>query len=79
MEIRKFNFKSKGRREGSCGVLDTFSSSFTFDCVICFEKYIDGEVMVEVEFISGGYEVYRLVEVYRIYKDRVSCFFFIVL
>lgn len=45
METRKFNSKSKGRREGSCGALDTLSSSSTSDCAICLEKYIDGEVM----------------------------------
>jgi len=43
METRKFNSKSKGRREGSCGALDTLSSSSTSDCAICLEKYIDGE------------------------------------
>lgn len=47
METRKFNSKSKGRREGSCGALDTLSSSSTSDCAICLEKYIDGEVMAE--------------------------------
>eukprot|EP00073_Rattus_norvegicus_P052655 XP_017455039.1 PREDICTED: LOW QUALITY PROTEIN: E3 ubiquitin-protein ligase ZNRF3 isoform X1 [Rattus norvegicus] len=43
METRKFNSKSKGRREGSCGALDTLSSGSTSDCAICLEKYIDGE------------------------------------
>ncbi|XP_006890585.1 PREDICTED: E3 ubiquitin-protein ligase ZNRF3 [Elephantulus edwardii] len=43
METRKFNSKSKGRRDGSCGALDTLSSSSTSDCAICLEKYIDGE------------------------------------
>ncbi|XP_004690923.1 PREDICTED: E3 ubiquitin-protein ligase ZNRF3 [Condylura cristata] len=43
METRKFNSKSKGHREGSCGALDTLSSSSTSDCAICLEKYIDGE------------------------------------
>uniref|UniRef100_H0VPK6 E3 ubiquitin-protein ligase ZNRF3 n=1 Tax=Cavia porcellus TaxID=10141 RepID=H0VPK6_CAVPO len=43
METRKFNSKSKGRREGSCGALDTLSSSSTSDCAICLEKYTDGE------------------------------------
>ncbi|XP_040859449.1 E3 ubiquitin-protein ligase ZNRF3 [Ochotona curzoniae] len=43
METRKFNSKSKGRREGSCGALDTLSSSSTSDCAICLERYIDGE------------------------------------
>ncbi|XP_007946147.1 E3 ubiquitin-protein ligase ZNRF3 [Orycteropus afer afer] len=43
METRKFNSKSKGRREGSCGALDTLSSSSTSDCAICLEKYMDGE------------------------------------
>ncbi|KAM5237665.1 E3 ubiquitin-protein ligase ZNRF3 [Ctenodactylus gundi] len=43
METRKFNSKNKGRREGSCGALDTLSSSSTSDCAICLEKYIDGE------------------------------------
>nr|XP_044988479.1 E3 ubiquitin-protein ligase ZNRF3 isoform X2 [Jaculus jaculus] len=43
METRKFNSKSKGRREGSCGALDTLSSSSTSDCAICLEKYVDGE------------------------------------
>lgn len=49
METRKFNSKSKGRREGSCGALDTLSSSSTSDCAICLEKYIDGEVMAEAD------------------------------
>lgn len=44
METRKFKSKSKGHREGSCGALDTLSSSSTSDCAICLEKYIDGEV-----------------------------------
>ncbi|XP_076208916.1 E3 ubiquitin-protein ligase ZNRF3 isoform X2 [Aptenodytes patagonicus] len=43
METRKFKSKSKGHREGSCGALDTLSSSSTSDCAICLEKYIDGE------------------------------------
>lgn len=47
METRKFNSKSKGRREGSCGALDTLSSGSTSDCAICLEKYIDGEVAAE--------------------------------
>lgn len=47
METRKFNSKNKGRREGSCGALDTLSSSSTSDCAICLEKYIDGEVTAE--------------------------------
>lgn len=43
METRKFKSKGKGHREGSCGALDTLSSSSTSDCAICLEKYIDGE------------------------------------
>ncbi|XP_050779992.1 E3 ubiquitin-protein ligase ZNRF3 isoform X3 [Gopherus flavomarginatus] len=43
METRKFKSKNKGHREGSCGALDTLSSSSTSDCAICLEKYIDGE------------------------------------
>ncbi|XP_075424176.1 E3 ubiquitin-protein ligase ZNRF3 isoform X2 [Ascaphus truei] len=43
METRKFKAKGKGLREGSCGALDTLSSSSTSDCAICLEKYIDGE------------------------------------
>uniref|UniRef100_A0A8C8SAK1 E3 ubiquitin-protein ligase ZNRF3 n=1 Tax=Pelusios castaneus TaxID=367368 RepID=A0A8C8SAK1_9SAUR len=43
METRKFKSKSQGHREGSCGALDTLSSSSTSDCAICLEKYIDGE------------------------------------
>lgn len=48
METRKFNSKSKGRREGSSGALDTLSSSSTSDCAICLEKYIDGEVTATI-------------------------------
>lgn len=73
METRKFNSKSKGRREGSCGALDTLSSSSTSDCAICLEKYIDGEVMAEAEPIPGGHEVHRLAEAHRTYKDRAPC------
>ncbi|XP_040271945.1 E3 ubiquitin-protein ligase ZNRF3 isoform X2 [Bufo bufo] len=43
METRKFKAKGKVPREGSCGGLDTLSSSSTSDCAICLEKYIDGE------------------------------------
>ncbi|KAM4709701.1 E3 ubiquitin-protein ligase ZNRF3 isoform 2-T2 [Discoglossus pictus] len=43
METRKFKAKGKVSREGSCGALDTLSSSSTSDCAICLEKYIDGE------------------------------------
>ncbi|XP_075691643.1 LOW QUALITY PROTEIN: E3 ubiquitin-protein ligase ZNRF3 [Rhinoderma darwinii] len=43
METRKFKAKGKVAREGSCGGLDTLSSSSTSDCAICLEKYIDGE------------------------------------
>ncbi|XP_063820368.1 E3 ubiquitin-protein ligase ZNRF3 [Pseudophryne corroboree] len=43
METRKFKAKGKMPREGSCGGLDTLSSSSTSDCAICLEKYIDGE------------------------------------
>lgn len=43
METRKFNSKSKGRRDGSGGALDTLSSSSTSDCAICLERYTDGE------------------------------------
>ncbi|XP_053557646.1 E3 ubiquitin-protein ligase ZNRF3 isoform X2 [Bombina bombina] len=43
METRKFKSKGKVPREGSCGALDTLSSSSTSDCAICLEKYIDGE------------------------------------
>ncbi|XP_054852930.1 E3 ubiquitin-protein ligase ZNRF3 [Eublepharis macularius] len=43
METRKFKSKLKGRSEGSCGALDTLSSSSTSDCAICLEKYVDGE------------------------------------
>ncbi|XP_071998312.1 E3 ubiquitin-protein ligase ZNRF3 [Engystomops pustulosus] len=43
METRKFKAKGKVLREGSCGGLDTLSSSSTSDCAICLEKYIDGE------------------------------------
>lgn len=50
METRKFNSKSKGRREGSCGALDTLSSSSTSDCAICLERYIDGEVRKEASW-----------------------------
>lgn len=53
METRKFNSKSKGRREGSCGALDTLSSGSTSDCAICLEKYIDGEVVTETRPLSG--------------------------
>lgn len=45
METRKFKAKGKVSREGSCGGLDTLSSSSTSDCAICLEKYIDGEVI----------------------------------
>lgn len=54
METRKFNSKSKGRREGSCGALDTLSSGSTSDCAICLEKYIDGEVAAETGPALGG-------------------------
>lgn len=54
METRKFNSKNKGRREGSCGALDTLSSSSTSDCAICLEKYIDGEVPAEAGPGRGG-------------------------
>lgn len=54
METRKFNSKSKGRREGSCGALDTLSSSSTSDCAICLEKYIDGEVTAEASHSGRG-------------------------
>lgn len=54
METRKFNSKNKGRREGSCGALDTLSSSSTSDCAICLEKYIDGEVMTEAGPVEVG-------------------------
>ncbi|XP_068127737.1 E3 ubiquitin-protein ligase ZNRF3 [Hyperolius riggenbachi] len=43
METRKFKAKGKVQQEGSCGGLDTLSSSSTSDCAICLEKYIDGE------------------------------------
>ncbi|MBN3298884.1 ZNRF3 ligase, partial [Amia calva] len=43
METRKFKSKSKGHREGGCGMSDSLSSSSTSDCAICLEKYIDGE------------------------------------
>lgn len=43
METRKFKSKGKVLREGSCGTLDTLSSSSTSDCAICLEKYVDGE------------------------------------
>lgn len=66
METRKFNSKSKGRREGSCGALDTLSSSSTSDCAICLEKYIDGEVMAEAGPILGEGEVDRLAKAHRI-------------
>lgn len=62
METRKFNSKNKGRREGSCGALDTLSSSSTSDCAICLEKYIDGEVMAEARPILDGDEVDRSAE-----------------
>lgn len=58
METRKFNSKSKGRREGSCGALDTLSSGSTSDCAICLEKYIDGEVMLETGPVLGGEGIY---------------------
>ena len=54
METRKFNSKSKGRREGSCGALDTLSSGSTSDCAICLEKYIDGEVAAGSGPALGG-------------------------
>jgi hypothetical protein len=54
METRKFNSKSKGRREGSCGALDTLSSSSTSDCAICLEKYIDGEVVAGQDLYWAG-------------------------
>lgn len=57
METRKFNSKSKGRREGSCGALDTLSSSSTSDCAICLEKYIDGEVRTDAGPVLAGEEV----------------------
>lgn len=57
METRKFNSKSKGRREGSCGALDTLSSGSTSDCAICLEKYIDGEVAAETGLPWVGRDV----------------------
>nr|XP_033811076.1 E3 ubiquitin-protein ligase ZNRF3 [Geotrypetes seraphini] len=42
METRKFKAKAGVPQEGSCGALETLSSS-TSDCAICLEKYIDGE------------------------------------
>lgn len=66
METRKFNSKSKGRREGSCGALDTLSSSSTSDCAICLEKYIDGEVTAELGPRGWG-------KVSRGAQDRVPC------
>lgn len=65
METRKFNSKNKGRREGSCGALDTLSSSSTSDCAICLEKYMDGEVTAEAGPILGGNEVGRSAEEHR--------------
>lgn len=65
METRKFNSKSKGRREGSCGALDTLSSSSTSDCAICLEKYTDGEVVAGAEPDVGGETEGRLTEAPR--------------
>lgn len=69
METRKFNSKSKGRREGSCGALDTLSSSSTSDCAICLEKYIDGEVMAEAGPVLAGDEVDGSAEAHTAWKD----------